>query len=190
VRRNGACWDSQTVRICAWGLGERPQRLPAPVVQAPPPPPVVQAPPPPPPAARRPAPGRSFYAKAEGADVPSLCVDISGGQIREGTPIMLWQCHQQAPQRFGVIAATSRVFVEAAQHLCVDGNDKQQLRLANCEGIRRNWRYDARTNTIRSNDGLCWDVTGGNVRANLRQRQPIIAWRCHNGINQQFVLNN
>jgi hypothetical protein len=138
---------------------------------------------------RPPLAGKSFYLNTEGADEPGLCIDIAGGQLREGTPIQLWKCHQQAPQRFGVIGP-GRVYAMMAQHLCVDGNDREQLRLVNCQSMRRQWRVDARTNTIRSNDGLCWDVTGGNVRANLRQRQPIIAWRCHNGINQQFVLNN
>jgi hypothetical protein len=26
LRRNGACWESATVRICAWGPGARPRR--------------------------------------------------------------------------------------------------------------------------------------------------------------------
>jgi hypothetical protein len=154
---------------------------PAPTTR-PPAAPVAQAP-------RPPLAGKSFYLNTEGADVPSLCIDIAGGQLREGTPIQLWQCHQQAAQRFGVIGP-GRVYAMMAQQLCVDGDERQQLRLVNCQTMRRQWRVEARTNTIRSNDGLCWDVSGGNVPANLRQRQPIIAYRCHNGINQQFVLND
>ena len=43
LRRNGACWESPTVRICAWQTGQRPPQTP--VAQAVPPP--VQAAPPP-----------------------------------------------------------------------------------------------------------------------------------------------
>ena len=71
---------------------------------------IVQAPPPRP-AGRPPTPGKSFYATAEGADVPSLCPDIKGGRIAPGTPIQMWQCHQQAPRQFEPIrvgASSSR----------------------------------------------------------------------------------
>lgn len=162
-------------------------------------PPVAQVRPAPPPVApplvvqaapRPPAPGKSFYVNTEGADVPSLCIDIAGGRIQEGTPIMLWQCHQQSPQRFGLNPRAGLVFATANNRLCVDGFDKQQLLLVRCDQVATQWRYDPRSNTIRSANGLCWDVFTGNVPANIRQRQKVVAWRCHNGINQQFVLND
>lgn len=182
LRRNGACWESNAVRICAWGLGERPRSLPPLAAAPPPPPPAVQAPPPmqaaPPP--RAPAPGQSFYAKEEGG----LCVDIAGGRLNPGTPIQLWGCHSQAPQRFGVRGG--QVFVTANPGLCVDGGDRQQLRLVDCRTSRTQWRYDPRVGQVRSNSGLCWDVSNGKYD----QRTPVIAYQCHNGGNQKFVLNN
>lgn len=142
------------------------------------------APPPrapaPPPTAARAAPGQSFYTKQEGG----LCVDITGGQIREGTPIMLWTCHSQAPQRFGTRGG--QVFVAANPDLCVDGGDRQQLVLVDCRRSRTQWRYDARSGQVRSNGGLCWDINN----AVYEPRAQVIAYQCHNGANQRFVLNN
>ena len=197
LTRNGACWESQTVRICAWQLGQRPPGVaqrpaaPPPAVRvAPSPPPMIAQAPPLRPAGRPPAPGKSFYAMAEGVDVPSLCPDIKGGRIGPGTPIQMWQCHQQAPQRFGLDPRRGVVFAATAPHLCVDGDDKQQLMLVHCNQVRAQWRYDPGSKTIRSSNGLCWDIAGGNVPSNIRQHARVIAWRCHNQINQQFVLND
>jgi len=181
IRRNGACWESPSVRICAWQLGQRPAAGAPPQ----PAPRVAQAAPPPPAAS-----GRSFYASAEGADQPSLCIDIAGGRIAPGTPIQMWRCHQRAPQRFAVDARRGVIFAAANPGLCVDGFDKQQLALVPCREVGNQWRYDERSATIRSSDGLCWDIAGGNVPQNIRERQRVLAWRCHNGINQRFVLND
>jgi hypothetical protein len=158
LRRRGACWESNTVRICAWALGQRPPAqqavaapppppppaarmappVPPPLAQimpppppgaapppppgmAPPPPPAPMerpAPPPPPPGARPPAPGMSFYVRGEGG----LCFDISGGRLQPGTPIQLWRCHQQAPQRFGVDPQRGIIYAAANPGLCVDAS--------------------------------------------------------------------
>lgn len=133
-----------------------------------------------------PAQGKSFYTVVEGADVPGLCVDIAGGILRPGTPIQLWQCHHQAPQRFRLNPNLGLVFAAAAPSLCVDGAPQTQLRLVACKAVTTRWRYDRRTNTVRSDNGMCWDVRA----ANFRQRTQMIAYPCHNGVNQQFVLND
>lgn len=123
----------------------------------------------------------AFYVKAEG----SLCVDIKGGQLKEGTPIQLWPCHGKAPQNFNIETTMGLVFAMAKQELCVDGRDRQPLRLVNCERVHTQWRYDARTSTVRSANGLCWDI----LQMKIQQQQPLVAWKCHNGRNQQFVFN-
>jgi hypothetical protein len=113
----------------------------------------------------------------------SLCVDIKGGTIVSGTPLQLWPCHGKAPQNFGMDASPAGViFAVAKQDLCVDGRDKQPLRLVSCGVVHTEWRYDARTKTVRSKNGLCWDVPNGR----FQQQVPLQAWRCHNGMNQQF----
>jgi hypothetical protein len=114
----------------------------------------------------------------------SLCVDIKGGRIVEGTPIQLWLCHGKAPQDFLMDTARADIiFAGAKTDLCVDGRDRQPLRLVRCGAVHTEWRYDANTKTVRSKNGLCWDVLG----AKIQQQQPLVAWRCHNGMNQQFI---
>jgi hypothetical protein len=58
--------------------------------------------------------------------------------------------------------------------------------LVPCGQAHARWLYDRNTGTIRSSDGLCWDID----RSEYRERTRVLAWRCHNGLNQQFVLNN
>ena len=113
----------------------------------------------------------------------SLCVDIKGGRIVDGTPLQLWPCHGKDPQNFGIDTTSAAViFAVANQDLCVDGRDKQPLRLTKCGAVHTEWRFDPKTNTVRSKNGLCWDIQG----ATIKQQQPILAWRCHNRMNQQF----
>lgn len=102
----------------------------------------------------------------------------------------MWQCHHKAPQLFGLNPQMGLVFATAGRSLCVDGAPQQQLRLVDCNAVTTRWRYDRGTNTVRSDNGMCWDIRAGNVAANIRQRAQVIAYPCHNRINQQFVLND
>ena len=156
---------------------------------APPPPPQQAAPrpqQPPPPAQAR---GKSFYTVAEGADEPGLCVDVAGGKFAPGTPVMLWKCHGQAPQKFVLDPRNGRIRLGANPNLCVDGVMKQQLLITSCNEVVGAWLYDQATSTVRSADGLCWDIRGGRPE-DIRMRQQILAWPCHGRINQQFVFND
>jgi len=151
-------------------------------------PPVAPVPAPP----AGPAKGKSFHLVPAGAedDVPLLCVDVAGGALAQGTPVQLWKCHGKAPQLFGVDGRNGRIYLAAAPHLCVDGIPNQQLLVVQCQSVETQWRYEERTKTIRSSNGMCWDVSGGRRPENIRSRRPLIAWPCHNGPNQQFIYND
>lgn len=136
--------------------------------------------------------GKVFYVVPEGAEVnvPRLCVDVAGGKLAQSTLIQLWGCHGKAPQRFGLDPRNGRIFLAANPKLCVDGVPKQQLLLVPCQSTEAQWRYDEKTSTIRSSNGMCWDMFGGNRPQNIRSREAVYAWPCHGGPNQQFVFND
>jgi hypothetical protein len=157
---------------------------------APPPPPQQQAAPRPPQGAPAGGRGKSFYIVAEGADEPSLCVDIAGGKIAPATPIMLWKCHGQAPQKFVLDPRNGRIRLGSNTGLCVDGVKNQQLLVTPCDMVVNDWLYDEKSSTVRTSSGLCWDIRGGNQPQNIRMRQQILAWPCYGGINQKFVFND
>ena len=133
---------------------------------------------------------QSFYSSGHGG----LCVDIAGGRMAPGTRVQLWNCHGGAPQRFGVDPRSQQIFVEGRRDLClhtstVPGKPAEMM-LFDCRFVTDKWVYDAGRRQIRSSLGLCWDVPGANKDANrFRAGQPLIAFKCHGQINQQFVYN-
>lgn len=124
-------------------------------------------------------------ARAEGfyaARKAELCVDIAGGKLVEGTPIMLWPCHGKAPQLFDYDPARKAVVARANRSLCVDDVVKQGLALVKCNATRMRWTVDNSAPGVRSQDGRCWDARGGA----LAPRTRMILWPCHGKANQQF----
>lgn len=128
--------------------------------------------------------GASF-ARAEGfyaAQKVELCVDISGGKLVEGTPIMLWPCHGKVPQQFDYDVARKQVVARGNRSLCVDDIVQQGLALVRCNATRMRWTVDNSAPAIRSQDGRCWDAKGGG----LTPRTRMILWPCHGKANQRF----
>lgn len=166
--------------------GNAPPRQPMPPVQAQP---QYQPPPmrPMPPQARppRPAPmqGLAFYSQANGG----LCIGVKGHLVR-GAILALEPCGE-ADQQFVADSRSGQIALAVQPNLCVVSqmlpNGYQRLALDRCN-YQDSWRYDSRSGQVQSANGTCWDIQGARIAPGT----PIINYPCHNGSNQQFVMND
>jgi len=114
------------------------------------------------------------------------CLDVSGGNPNDGTPIILWPCRENAPNQQWNYALKSTIRGLAGKCLDVAGgnpNDGTPIILWSCHGgPNQQWYHLFDDHTIRGLGGKCLDVTGGSPNDGTR----IILWPCHGGPNQQW----
>lgn len=117
--------------------------------------------------------------------VGGLCLDVdkSGGFIRPGAPVQIWNCHGQWNQQF----SWGRNGEITVGNLCLDiananPNDGAQLIVWQCSGAA-NQRWRARGRDIVSDlNGKCmavWEGVG-------RNGQRVVTWGCNGSTNQNW----
>ncbi|WFE27084.1 ricin-type beta-trefoil lectin domain protein [Solwaraspora sp. WMMD791] len=113
------------------------------------------------------------------------CIDVVGGQGRDGSPLQIWDCTGSAGQRWTLQDGTIR-----AMGLCMDAAggsmaDGTPLQLARCNGGQaQRWTVNAAHDLVNTVTGRCVDVrdngTGNGTRLQL--------WSCAGTGNQKWRL--
>ena len=117
------------------------------------------------------------------------CIDLPGGQVRDGTQVIQYECHGGPNQQWKFVsagAAGTRI-VSRLSGKCMGldpvGNRVMQ---SQCDGSPDQlWAIEisGSGNTIRNSaNELCLDVPG----ASLANGAKLIAWTCNGGINQTW----
>lgn len=117
--------------------------------------------------------------------VGGLClnVDKSGGSIRPGSPVQIWNCHGQWNQQFN----WGRNGEITVGKLCLDiananPNDGAQLIVWQCSGAaNRRWRARGR-DIVSDLNGKCMAVSEGVGR----NGQRVVTWGCNGSTNQNW----
>lgn len=116
------------------------------------------------------------------------CMDVEGGQAREGARIVMWDCHGNQNQRFTFMGdGTIRVM-----GLCVDaaggkGNNGDQIVAWRCNGgPNQKWRWSSSGrndlgNSITGINGRCIDI----YRENSSNGAELKLWDCGAGKRNQ-----
>ena len=119
----------------------------------------------------------------------SLCLDVKGGHMSQGSLIQLWSCYQVARQgqTFYYDSQTSQVRSASHPHLClnVQGGPNHfrsgtPIILWDCYGTREfQFDYYQSDHTIRlkANTNLCFNVHGGP--AEFEHGAGIVLWDCN-----------
>ncbi|MBV7427209.1 lectin [Acidovorax sp. sif1233] len=112
-----------------------------------------------------------------------LCLDVTKGNIRPGTPLQVYDCNGTASQRFSV----GRSGEIRVRDLCVDVDrgdprDGARVVLWSCSGSRSQ-SWSTRGGQIVSQlNGKCLDVEDGRVR----QGAPTMVWPCNRSPSQRW----
>jgi poly(3-hydroxybutyrate) depolymerase len=111
------------------------------------------------------------------------CVDVSGASSANGAPMVVWDCHGNANQRF---SQTGQALQVLGKCLDVPANAAAgtAVRLWDCQGgTNQQWTSNG-DGTIRNvQTGLCLDVTG----AGTANGAAVIVWTCHAAANQRWA---
>lgn len=159
--------------------------------------PVVKGAPGPSPGPPPPPPGPSggvFNIKFSGNQ--GMCLDLPGGDTKNGNKIWLWQCNGMNSQKWRFDTGSYKITYAADPSKCVDipGSSYKSgnpLQLWDCNGQSgQYWGYDSTKQTIYAsnsevNANFCMDLYGGTPQNGA----TIDIWSCLNGEkNQQWVI--
>jgi beta-glucosidase len=114
------------------------------------------------------------------------CVDVTGGDAANGTPIQLYDCNGTAAQRWsvtpdGTLEALGKC-LDVAGGATANGSPVQ---LYECNGSGAQQWEPAAGGTLRNpQSGRCLDATGESSANGTR----LIIWDCHGGTNQRWAL--
>lgn len=126
---------------------------------------------------------QAFYSRGPGR----LCIDVPNGRTEIGIGLIVWECRNRAAQGFVVDTSARKIRFRRDPNLCVDqskGRGENRLVLIHCRDTWNNWVYNPNAGTV-SAGGKCWDV----LKYQFKNGTPMIAFKCHGGVNQKFVLN-
>jgi len=128
---------------------------------------------------------QAFYLRADGR----FCVDVPHGRTQVGLELIIWECRNRLAQGFVVDTRARRIRFRRDPNLCVEQSrapGENRLMLVYCDTMTWNdWVYDRNTGIV-SAAGRCWDV----AHFRYQNGTPMIAYRCHGGMNQRFNLDS
>ncbi len=111
------------------------------------------------------------------------CLDVSGAGTANGSPLVVWDCHNGANQQFTQDGKALRV-----QGKCLEApanaTSGARVRIWDCNGAA-NQQWNLNTNGTAGNvqNGLCLDVNGTGTANGT----AVILWTCHTGANQRWA---
>lgn len=126
----------------------------------------------------------SIFSNQQLVGLAGKCMDVKGNTAANGTPIILWPCHQGGNQKWtyysdGTIRGLSGKCLDVKGNNPANGTS---VILWPCNGgVNQKWSFRSNS-TIRGLAGKCLDVKGNSSTDGT----PLILWPCHGGANQQW----
>lgn len=116
------------------------------------------------------------------------CLDVENASSRTGTPVIIWDCHGNANQRWNLTSSGElRAFDDA---VCLGatgtaaGNGGRPT-VAACDGSSgQQWALGTSSTIVHRASGRCLDV----AQAATANRSPVILWTCHGNSNQRWTF--
>lgn len=111
------------------------------------------------------------------------CLDVNSGSSTNGTPTVIWDCHNNANQMFSQSGQTLQVLGKCLD-IPVSATAGTQVQIWDCNGgTNQRWTHNG-NGTISSVRAptLCLDVSG----AATTNGTAVIVWNCHTGANQRW----
>lgn len=122
----------------------------------------------------------TFRLRGEAA---GRCLDVNLGSSANGTPTVIWDCHNNANQMFSQSGQTLQVLGKCLD-IPVSATAGTQVQIWDCNGgTNQRWTLNG-NGTISSVrlPTLCLDVSG----AATTNGAAVIVWNCHVGANQRW----
>jgi alpha-galactosidase len=141
-----------------------------------------------------PAHGTAVFRVSGGTPIPATriqgvgsgrCLDVNGASQANGTPVIIWDCHQQANQQWTLTdAGELRVYGSKCLDVYnADTADGTAVIIWDCNGqSNQKWRFNDDGTITAVGAGKCLDVTG-NATANGTRLQ---IWTCTGAANQRW----
>lgn len=111
------------------------------------------------------------------------CLDVNSGSSTNGTPTVIWDCHNNGNQMFSQSGQTLQVLGKCLD-IPVSATAGTQVQIWDCNGgTNQQWSLNG-NGTISSVRAptLCLDVSG----AATTNGTAVIVWNCHTGANQRW----
>jgi hypothetical protein len=123
--------------------------------------------------------GRGGEIRADGR----MCLDVTKGNIRPGTPLQVYDCNGTASQRFSI----GRGGEIRVRDLCVDVDrgdrrDGARVVLWSCSGSRSQSWTTRGGQIVSQLNGKCLDVVDGRVHKGA----PAMVWSCNRSPSQRW----
>jgi fructan beta-fructosidase len=111
------------------------------------------------------------------------CVDVSGSNTANGTPIQIWDCNGSGAQQWTRQGDTLRALGKCLDVVYGGTANGTKVWLWDCNGSGAQvWQVAANSSLRNPQSGRCLDLPNGNT-ANGNQLQ---IWDCHGGDNQRW----
>lgn len=131
----------------------------------------------------------AWYKTITPAEDSDLCIDLPGGDVRNGNPLWLWECNGQDSQIW--VFDNYQIRYGPDESFCIDAYDElfvpgTQLILWECNGHpQQTWGYDGDALKVYIIDrSTCFDWS----EANYDWGQQMHIWDCNDQLNQQWYL--
>jgi len=120
-----------------------------------------------------------------GDGTSNLCIDLPGGDARNGNPLWLWECNGHDTQTW--VFSDYQLRFGQDETMCIDAGDQSdgmQLMLWECNGSpQQTWGYESGQILI-AGGNACMDKWGDNWDSG----QDLHVWECSGADNQQWGL--
>ncbi|PZG01786.1 cellulase family glycosylhydrolase [Micromonospora deserti] len=111
------------------------------------------------------------------------CLDVNGGSSTNGTPMLIWDCHTGANQRFTQNGQTLQVLGKCLE-VPANATAGARAQIWDCTGgANQRWTFNTNGTISNGQNGLCLDVNGGGTANGT----AVIVWTCHGGTNQRWA---
>ncbi|WP_329048199.1 endo-1,4-beta-xylanase [Streptomyces violaceus] len=111
------------------------------------------------------------------------CLDVDGANAAGGTPMIIWDCHGNANQRFTQNGPALQVLGKCL-NVPPDAAAGTRVQIQDCDGgANQQWVLNGNGTIRNGQNGLCLDVNGGGTA----NGSAVIVWNCHNGANQRWA---
>jgi poly(3-hydroxybutyrate) depolymerase len=120
-----------------------------------------------------------FRLRSESA---GRCLDVNGASSANGSPMIIWDCHSNANQRFSQNGRELRVLGKCLDVPAGAAGTRAQVR--DCNGsANQQWNVNGNGTISNVQNGLCLDVNG----AGTANGTAVVVWGCHTGANQRWA---
>jgi hypothetical protein len=114
-----------------------------------------------------------------------MCLDISGGRMDNDTPVITWDCHGGANQKWSYDGATGLIRSQQNSDFCLDDRNQHQdggrLAIWRCNGGEAQRFELTSTGVIRQRSHPSLVVDSASTG-----RGDVVSWTFHDGSNQHW----